>query len=120
MTQVKSLDFANLADVTAAESYQVTQAELDDAGWSLSPNAAQIIFDGSAQQSMPLNEYVQGKVFRGIISGLNEAFVINDGTRSRLIAQDARSVDLIRPFLLGRNIKRYAPAPSQAIHYLHA
>ena len=32
VTQVKSLDFANLANVVEAESYHVAQAELDDAG----------------------------------------------------------------------------------------
>ncbi|CAN5575822.1 hypothetical protein BH24ACI2_BH24ACI2_09510 [soil metagenome] len=38
---------------------------------------------------------------------MNEAFVINAETKARLIAEDARSAELIKPFLAGRDIKRY-------------
>ena len=51
----------------------------------------------------------QGKIYRGILTGLNEAFVINAKTRDKLIACDAKSKELIKPFLLGRDIKRYQP-----------
>jgi hypothetical protein len=38
---------------------------------------------------------------------MNEAFVIDAGTRERLIAEDPKSNNLIKPFLVGRDIKRY-------------
>ncbi|MCX6028244.1 MAG: N-6 DNA methylase [Chloroflexi bacterium] len=113
VTSVKSLDFTDLTAVVQTQSYPVAQASLDDAGWSLSADATQTILDKMRSHGISLDEYVEGRVFRGIISGLNEAFVINNGTRNRLIAQDARSVELIRPFLLGRNIKRYAPPQAE-------
>jgi hypothetical protein len=50
---------------------------------------------------------VGGKIYYGIKSGLNEAFVIDGVTRARLIAEDAGSAELIKPFLAGRDIKRY-------------
>ena len=56
---------------------------------------------------VPLGEYVGGKIYYGIKTGLNEAFVIDEATRARLIAEDARSAELIKPFLAGRDIKRY-------------
>ena len=56
---------------------------------------------------MPLGEYVKGKIYRGILTGLNEAFVIDSETRKRLIAEEPRSKELIKPFLVGRDIKRY-------------
>ncbi|HRF98908.1 MAG TPA: hypothetical protein PLZ51_27045, partial [Aggregatilineales bacterium] len=40
-------------------------------------------------------------------TGYNEAFVIDDKTRRDLIAQDPNSADVIKPFLGGRDIKRY-------------
>jgi hypothetical protein len=48
-------------------------------------------------------------MYRGILTGLNEAFVIDAKTRDKLIAHDAKSKELIKPFLLGRDIKRYQP-----------
>jgi len=50
---------------------------------------------------------VKGKIYRGVLTGLNEAFVIDTATRNRLIAEDPRSAEVIKPFLAGRDIKRY-------------
>jgi hypothetical protein len=58
-------------------------------------------------KGVPLGEYMKGKIYYGIKTGLNEAFVIDEATRARLIAEDARNADLIKPFLAGRDIKRY-------------
>ncbi|NLQ12273.1 type II restriction endonuclease, partial [Olsenella sp. KGMB02461] len=44
---------------------------------------------------------------RGILTGCNDAFIIDGATRDRLIAEDPRSAELIRPILRGRDIKRY-------------
>lgn len=40
---------------------------------------------------------------------MNEAFVIDNATRERLIADDPKSAEVIKPFLAGRDIKRYVP-----------
>jgi adenine-specific DNA-methyltransferase len=47
-----------------------------------------------------------------VLTGLNEAFVIDAETRSRLIAEDPKNADLIKPFLMGRDIKRFQPPQS--------
>ena len=44
---------------------------------------------------------------RGILTGYNEAFIINDTKRKELIATDPKSAEIIRPILRGRDIKRY-------------
>lgn len=62
---------------------------------------------------VPLGEYVKGKIYYGIKTGLNEAFVIDEKTKNRLIAEDPKSVELIKPFLLGRDLKRYEPLKTE-------
>ena len=47
------------------------------------------------------------KINRGILTGCNEAFIIDEEKRQELIAQDPRSAEIIRPILRGRDIKRY-------------
>ena len=47
------------------------------------------------------------KINRGILTGCNEAFIINESKRKELIAQDPHSAEIIRPILRGRDIKRY-------------
>lgn len=69
--------------------------------------ATQQLLDKLKRSGKPLGEYVQGKIFYGIKTGLNEAFVIDEATKERLISEDPRSAELIKPFLAGRDVKRY-------------
>jgi len=43
----------------------------------------------------------------GIKTGCNEAFIIDKDKRDELIKKDAKSAEIIRPILRGRDIKRY-------------
>lgn len=45
--------------------------------------------------------------FRGITSGFNDAFFINKTTANILIKEDPKSIDLIKPLLRGKDIKRW-------------
>ncbi|WP_432633589.1 DUF7149 domain-containing protein [Brachyspira sp.] len=44
---------------------------------------------------------------RGITTGLNEAFIIDEKTKNKLIAEDKKSAELIKPLIRGRDINRY-------------
>ncbi|WP_300752328.1 N-6 DNA methylase [uncultured Brachyspira sp.] len=48
------------------------------------------------------------KINYGIKTGYNEAFIIDEETKDRLIKEDKKSADLIKPLLRGRDIKRYS------------
>ena len=43
----------------------------------------------------------------GIKTGFNDAFIIDGKKRDELIAEDPKSVEIIRPILRGRDIKKY-------------
>jgi hypothetical protein len=55
----------------------------------------------------PLGDYCQGHFYYGIKTGLNEAFVISSEQRDELVAQDPKSADITKPFLRGKDIKRW-------------
>ena len=44
----------------------------------------------------------------GIKTGYNEAFIIDEETKERLIKEDKNSAEIIKPLLRGRDIKRYS------------
>ncbi|WP_343407234.1 TaqI-like C-terminal specificity domain-containing protein [Candidatus Amarolinea dominans] len=50
---------------------------------------------------------MNGRLYRGIITGLNEAMVVDRATHDRLIAEHPSSVDVLKPFLRGRDVKRW-------------
>lgn len=46
-------------------------------------------------------------IYRGIITGCNEAFIIDEAKREQLIEQDPKSEKIIKLLLRGKDIKRY-------------
>jgi len=106
---IKTLDYSDLQEYVSQHSYDVEQDALDDSGWSLVNQNTQHLLDKLRTTGVPLGKYVGGKIYYGIKTGLNEAFVIDEATREKLIADDPKSVEVIKPFLAGRDIKRYEP-----------
>ena len=90
-------------------AYPVKFTSLQEEGWSLTDESTQNLLDKLKSKGVPLGDYVEKKIYYGIKTGLNEAFVIDQKTRDDLIAQDPKSAELIKPFLAGRDIKRYQP-----------
>ncbi|MEI0524604.1 TaqI-like C-terminal specificity domain-containing protein [Brachyspira murdochii] len=48
------------------------------------------------------------KINYGIKTGYNEAFIIDEETKDRLIKEDKKSADLIKPVLRGKDINKYS------------
>lgn len=55
----------------------------------------------------PLGEYVNGRFYYGIKTGLNEAFVVDRATRDRLISEHESSAQILKPFIRGRDVSRW-------------
>ncbi len=60
----------------------------------------------------PLNEYLNGQSSRGITTGCNEAFIVERTTREALIAEHPSSADVLKPFLMARDIQRWRVKPT--------
>ena len=58
----------------------------------------------------PLGKIVGGRLYRGVVTGCNDAFVIDGKTRERLIAKDPKSAEIIKPWLRGRDVKKWGGA----------
>jgi adenine-specific DNA-methyltransferase len=64
---------------------------LPESGWTLVNDSVQKLLEKIKSKGDPLGEYVNGKIFYGIKTGFNEAFVIDAETRDRMIAEDPKS-----------------------------
>jgi adenine-specific DNA-methyltransferase len=105
---IDTLSFdSGLSKSIEEKEYTVNQKLLSAEGWTLVEDKVQLLMEKIRAAGKPLGEYVDGKIFRGVLTGLNEAFVIDSETRDRLIAEDPKSAEIIKPFLGGRDIKRY-------------
>ncbi len=64
------------------------------------------VMDKMEKAGTPLKEW-DVSIYRGILTGYNNAFIIDDDTRQALIAADPKSAEIIKPVLRGRDIQRW-------------
>lgn len=107
------LAFNDLETYVREMAFPVRSSGLDPEGWTLVSTEVQALLEKLRSAGTPLDDYVDGKIYRGVLTGLNEAFVINREQRDALIAEDPRSAEVINPFLAGRDIKRYMPPAAE-------
>ena len=81
-------------------------ADLSDAGWSLAKPALLRLRGKIEAAGTPLKDW-DVRINRGVITGYNAAFVIDAATRTRLIDEDPNSAGLIKPWLRGRDVRRW-------------
>lgn len=103
--QTESLN--EFANVFNAQNFLMPQSGLKADGWRLEGSKVLDLLAKLRKVGTPLGEYVNGKFYYGIKTGFNEAFVIDRATRDKLIAEHASSTEVIKPFLRGRDVKKW-------------
>jgi len=98
---------AHIDETIGAIGFEMPILALRPEGWNLEQPEILALMEKLRKAGTPLGEYVHGRFYRGILTGLNEAFVIDEDTRKKLIAEDPKSDELIKPWLRGRDIKKW-------------
>jgi adenine-specific DNA-methyltransferase len=106
--ETKKQDIATFATVLDQDSLKILQENLKPDGWRLESSQNFDLLAKLRNAGKHLDEYVNGKFYYGIKTGFNEAFVIDRVTRDRLINEHPSSAEVIKPFLRGRDVKRWA------------
>jgi len=96
-----------LDETLATVGFTMPISTLRSEGWTLERPEVLALMEKLRKAGKPLGEYVEGRFYRGVLTGLNEAFVIDEPTRQRLITEDPKSADLIKPWLRGRDIRKW-------------
>jgi hypothetical protein len=88
-------------------AYPVAWSRYDAGPWSLESPEVETLMGRLRERGVPLAEFVGCKPYRGVFTGLNEAFLIDEGTRTHLIREDPACAEIIKPYLRGQDIGRW-------------
>jgi adenine-specific DNA-methyltransferase len=107
------------SDVKDLESYlenanwqKMEQDKLSNNGWILGDDKVLSLKEKIEKVGKPLKEW-DVKIYRGVLTGYNDAFIIDTETRNRILAnckdeeERKRTEEIIKPVLRGRDIERY-------------
>ncbi len=94
-------------DITTAFNTSKIRLPLASTGpWFIGNSAELKLKEKIESVGVPLNEW-NVNVFRGVLTGLNEAFIIDTTTKELLCAEDFSNIEIIKPILRGRDIDKY-------------
>ena len=74
--------------------------------WSISEKQEKKIKDKFDKFGLPLKKW-EINFFRGILTGLNKAFIVRGGIRNELISKDQKNKEILKPILRGRDTRKY-------------
>lgn len=84
----------------------IAQHKLADDGWRLEDERLQALRNKISKGKPTLKE-VYGSPYRGLLTGLNEAFVIDKKMRDSIIKHNPQSLERLKPFLEGKDLKQW-------------
>ncbi len=94
-------------EVLATQTFIMRQTDLTADGWRLGNQIVLSLLEKLRLTGKPLGEYVNGQFYRGVVTGDNNAFVVNRETRDKLIAEDSSSKEILKPYIRGRDINKW-------------
>ncbi len=100
---------ASLGSYVQEHSQSVAQSRFSSAAWNLDTSAVDDLLKKIRRVGVPLAEFAGVKPYRGVLTGLNEAFLIDTPTKERLVREDPHCAEIIKPYLRGQDIKRWSP-----------
>ncbi len=97
----------SVEDIIKHHSYLTNLEQNIGQGWGFSNEKYSRIMSKFVDVGISLKRYCDGKIYRGVVSGLTNAFVISNELRSTILKKNKKAKEIIKPLLNGRNVRRY-------------
>ncbi len=91
--------------VTAA--INIATSTLDPSGWRMGSEDLSSLASKLQSTGQALKDYPNGTMHYGVKTGLTRVFVVNEAKRQELIHADAKSAELLKPFVQGANLREW-------------
>ncbi len=114
-TKSHTINYANpnAKDLSALVYSQIAQDSLSSEAFIFADSPTLALKQKIEQIGTPLKEW-DIEIYRGVLTGYNEAFIIDTATKDKILdscesaAEKERTAQIIKPILRGRDIKRYS------------
>jgi hypothetical protein len=104
----EQLRLDDLTRQVKTDGFKVPRDRLGAEAWTLEPPGVVTLLEKIRRAGVPLKDFAGSGPYRGILTGFNEAFLLDTATKERLVAADPKSANLFRPYLRGQDINRWA------------
>jgi adenine-specific DNA-methyltransferase len=111
--QLKGITLTNKEEITNLDKTKfLPMPNVNENAWTILNPLQNQIKEKLKNKGKQLKDW-KLQIYRGILTGFNEAFLIDEEKRNELIAQDKKSAEIIKPILRGRDIQRFTAEDSK-------
>lgn len=109
LTQVTSLEppYPDIRILVQEGGSILPKTAIRGGDWTLANNKTTALIKKMDAGGIPLEKFLKVGIHYGIKTGFNEAFIIDDEKKSKLIREDRKSEELIKPLAVGTDIRRW-------------
>ncbi len=96
---------ANFAAQLEAKLLTVAIHDQPDSGWQLEDQETRRLFQKLMAAGRALGDVVGNRMYYGVKTGLNDAFIVDQATRDQLVKLDPASTEILKPLLRGEDLR---------------
>ncbi|WP_431061616.1 Eco57I restriction-modification methylase domain-containing protein [Methanobacterium sp.] len=89
------------------DDFEIKQSELNESSWSFVRPELIDLKNKINKRGIKLKSIENINFHIGIMTGFNEAFIIDKYTKDQLISKDPKCIDVIKPLIRGKDVKRW-------------
>ncbi|MBN1933479.1 MAG: Eco57I restriction-modification methylase domain-containing protein [Anaerolineae bacterium] len=97
----------HLAEIVPEQGWLQAQDSLRSKGWTLVRSTTLSLVEKLRIRGITLGKQVDGRFYRGIVTGSNKAFVVDQTVRDQLLSTNPASIEIIKPWIRGRDLRRW-------------
>ncbi|MBN1259112.1 MAG: N-6 DNA methylase [Anaerolineae bacterium] len=117
---IDTLDSNDLSAKVSSEAFRLASDAINGDLWRLIDHHSADILKRMESQGCSLEKYTGAPVYRGIVTGFNDAFCIDNDTYTRITTKTPQAKEILKPLLTGSDIQRYGIQTSKAfLIYTH-
>lgn len=95
----------SIAEAVEADGIDCDDSLFTQDEWRFQDRKITRLLDKLMATGRPLGDGANGEIYRGVLTGCNDAFLIDEATKDALIAKDATSAEIIKPLLRGQDLR---------------
>ncbi len=102
----KRTNTQNPIDYLEREKIKVFFSSLTESSWNFQNSISSKLMNKLTLDSITLDKFVSKKIYRGLTTGKNEAFIIDTFKRNELLDKDLKNGEIIKVLATGKEVKR--------------
>ncbi|MBT9151722.1 MAG: Modification methylase PaeR7I [candidate division WS2 bacterium] len=100
-------DFPNLSDFIDRNYLRINPQSLNSNIWQLEDSRTLTLKSKIESGSKKISDIESIHIYRGITTGLNEVFIIDEEQKNELVNRDKKSLEILKPILRGRDVNKW-------------